>query len=175
MPEIIAGYHGCGRTTAELLLQGTPFVASENTYDWLGRGVYFWEEAATRAREWARTRFQEDTAVIKADIVLGHCLNLFDTEHFAGLQAAYLKAVNELQRLNLPIPENKNKRHELDRLVVDFYCRDYAFVGGQPFQTVRGCFPEGQPVYEGSRIRRETHIQVAVRDQSCITRVVLVE
>jgi hypothetical protein len=175
MPEIVVGYHGCRKATAELLLQGEPFVTSENTYDWLGNGVYFWEEAPTRAYEWAQARFEEDAAVIKADIVLGHSLNLFDTEHFAGLQAAYQKMVDLMESRGVAIPENKNKRHELDRTIVNNYCWDYVFVGGTPFQTVRGCFPEGPPVYPGSRIRRETHIQVAVRDLSCITRIVLVE
>ncbi len=36
------------------------------------------------------------------------------------------------------------------------------------FQTVRGAFVEGDPVYEGARIHAKTHVQIAVRDPSCI-------
>ena len=38
----------------------------------------------------------------------------------------------------------------------------------QPFQTVRAAFEEGEPAFAGSMIRRETHIQIAVRDPRCI-------
>lgn len=47
--------------------------------------------------------------------------------------------------------------------------------GGQPFQTVRGCFPEGGALFEGSKILRESRIQVAVRDRTCIAKVTVVD
>jgi hypothetical protein len=36
------------------------------------------------------------------------------------------------------------------------------------YQTVRGVFREGEPAFDGSMIYRETHVQVAVVDPSCI-------
>jgi hypothetical protein len=36
------------------------------------------------------------------------------------------------------------------------------------FQSVRGIFAEGTPAFEGSGIRLKSHIQIAVRDPSCI-------
>jgi hypothetical protein len=57
--------------------------------------------------------------------------------------------------------------HYLDRAVVDEYCElveDLAL----PFQTVRGCFPEGEAIYSGSKILRKAHVQVAIRDLRCI-------
>ena len=39
---------------------------------------------------------------------------------------------------------------------------------------MRGCFPEGPPLFEGSRILRETHIQLAIRDSGCITDIAVV-
>lgn len=35
---------------------------------------------------------------------------------------------------------------------------------GKPFDTVRAAFIEGEPVFEGSAIRSDTHIQLCVRD-----------
>ncbi len=41
----VLAYHGCDAAVAERLLRGEPFRKSENDYDWLGAGVYFWEYA----------------------------------------------------------------------------------------------------------------------------------
>jgi hypothetical protein len=37
----VLGYHGCDRVVGERLLRGTPFRPSDNEYDWLGPGIYF--------------------------------------------------------------------------------------------------------------------------------------
>ena len=49
----VIGYHGCDATVAERLLAGEPFAPSDNNFDWLGRGVYFWEYGYQRAQDWA--------------------------------------------------------------------------------------------------------------------------
>ncbi|MEO1272348.1 MAG: hypothetical protein AAFX99_29980 [Myxococcota bacterium] len=36
------------------------------------------------------------------------------------------------------------------------------------YQTVRGVFVEGEPVYEDAGIHIKTHVQIAVRDPGCI-------
>jgi hypothetical protein len=36
------------------------------------------------------------------------------------------------------------------------------------YQTVRSPFLEGKPLYENTFFRSKTHIQIAVRDPSCI-------
>jgi hypothetical protein len=41
-------------------------------------------------------------------------------------------------------------------------------VEGILFQTVRGAFEEGRPLFPGSAIRTQSHIQIAVRDVQCI-------
>ena len=33
-----------------------------------------------------------------------------------------------------------------------------------PFDTMRGVFPEGGPLFKGSEISEKTHIQIAVRN-----------
>ena len=37
-----------------------------------------------------------------------------------------------------------------------------------PFDSVRGLFSEGAPVYEGSGFRKKTHVQICVRNPNCI-------
>ena len=169
MPTLVTGYHGCHVDTANDIISGARFRPSENGYDWLGAGIYFWEDGPSRATEWARNRFGDAGAVVQATITLGHCLNLLDTTHFDRMEQSYQGILQTFQRLRLILPKNNRKLHELDYTVVEYYCEDTLVTSGMAFQTVRGCFPEGSPLYEGSKILRETHIQVAVRDPSCIS------
>lgn len=52
--EIVYGYHGCDESVAKRILEGRdPLTPSYNAYDWLGSGIYFWEDAPERAMQWA--------------------------------------------------------------------------------------------------------------------------
>lgn len=175
MSRLVTGFHGCHTAAAREILAGGSFLPSQNGYDWLGQGIYFWEDGSARAAEWARKRFGDEGVVLQATIDLGHCLNLLDTAHFERMSQIYEELVSTYRYLGVPLPRNTRKRHELDYLVVEAYCKRGAMTGGEAFQTVRGCFPEGAPLYEGSRILRETHIQVAVRDANCIQNLSVVD
>jgi hypothetical protein len=50
----VIAYHGCDASVAKQLLAGDPFKKSQNDYDWLGEGIYFWEYGADRALKFAR-------------------------------------------------------------------------------------------------------------------------
>jgi hypothetical protein len=42
-------YHGCDESVVtDILVRGETLKASANDYDWLGRGVYFWEHGPDR-------------------------------------------------------------------------------------------------------------------------------
>jgi hypothetical protein len=76
--------------------------------------------------------------------------------------------------MGVTVPVNTVRgAHYLDRAVVDDYC-DLVEESALPFQTVRGCFPEGAAIYSGSRILTKAHVQLAVRDPVCIRAVRLV-
>jgi hypothetical protein len=172
---VAVAYHGCHVEVAQRILSGEPFIHSKNKYDWLGEGVYFWEDAPHRAWEWADRNCGVHAAVLKAEIRLGLCLNLLDTRYFEGLQRAYDLIVERNQRAGRKMPRNTDdKRHYLDKVVIDEFCEAWER-HGVIYQTVRGCFPEGAPIYEGSKILRETHVQIAVRDIVCISSIELVE
>ena len=69
------------------------------------------------------------------------------------------------------MPKNYKKRHDLDCLVMNKFVKFMErFVGreGILFQTVRGVFEEGRPLFPGSAIRTQSHIQIAVRDVRCL-------
>lgn len=66
LPNLVLGFHGCNKETYEnVIVKGQDLKKSLNSYDWLGNGVYFWEQNYQRAYEWATNRYgQEDAAVL---------------------------------------------------------------------------------------------------------------
>jgi hypothetical protein len=75
--------------------------------------------------------------------------------------------------LGVEIPKNKggspdHKRRFLDCAVLNAYLTGLEEKAGRSYQTVRGAFREGRPVFRNSCTYTETHIQIAVRDPKCI-------
>ena len=171
--RIIVGYHGCDEDVAVRVLDGEPFAESVNDYDWLGRGTYFWEYGVDRAYRFASGQERvARPAVIGALIQLGECFDLLDTRYTADLAGFFRKWEEESKRADLPLPVNAGrtpdkKLRRLDCAVINRYLT-LAEEGGRRFDTVRGCFIEGAPVFEGSGIHLESHIQIAVRNPACI-------
>ena len=168
----IIAYHGCDEALADRVLRtGETLKVSENDYDWLGSGIYFWEFGPDRAMAWAEElhrRFPKRVAkpaVLGAVIQLGSCFDLLDTRHTAVLKLAH---ENYLQAAPRPLPVNKGLMHRLDCAVINYGLPWIEKLWNSEFQTVRGVFQEGQPVFAGSDIREKSHIQIAVRDPSCI-------
>ena len=168
---LILGYHGCDADAAEKVLAGAPFKISRNKYDWLGEGAYFWENDARRGLRWAqeadrRGAVVKKPAVVGAVIDLGYCLDLTTQASLDVIVSAYdnLKALSEV--LDEALPANTDAlRRPLDCFVLNYL---HESMPEPKFQTVRGVFPEGGPLYPGAFIEARTHVQVAVRDLSCI-------
>ena len=163
-PLFVFGFHGCDRSVAEKVLAGeAELCPSDNGYDWLGTGIYFWENAPERALDWACAQNKKDPYVIGAIIQLSSCFNLMDKESAAALNHAYQK----LQATGKELPENKGKRHNLDMLVINA-ATHFAEEGHKPYDAVRGAFLEGDEIFPHSLHRTDTHIQLCVRNPECI-------
>jgi hypothetical protein len=98
----IIGFHGCNQDVADILLREEPtFKKSTNNYDWLGNGMYFWENNPIRAWEYILEvqkrephRIQNPT-VVGAILDLGHCLNLVESRYINLLRAIVLPLFKE--------------------------------------------------------------------------------
>lgn len=172
--RLIVGYHGCRSPFAGSLLLGqTSFdewQQSQNRYDWLGEGIYFWEHSPARAARWARERFGAEADVIGAVIQLGACFDLTDELHVTRLANSYVAFRTQYRASKLPLPRNRGKEtkfRELDCAVINA-CISRLALHGQRVDTVRGAFLEGRPIFRGTTISAETHIQIAVRNVDCI-------
>ena len=178
-PQIVFGYHGCDRSVGEAVLSGkTALRLSRNTYDWLGNGIYFWEHSPQRALEWAKscvdnpkkTKGQiKEPFVLGAIINLGLCFNLTDVSNMQILQTAFGILHRYCEKHDLKMPENTEKNRKLDCQVINLAAALSIRLGYGNFDTVRGAFIEGEPIYDGAKIFNETHIQVCVRNPNCIS------
>jgi len=96
---------------------------------------------------------------------LGACLDFADVKYTAALRRVHrnLKAAYAAGGGFLPAKRRGNRM--LDCLVINELVRHQAEI---EFQTVRSPFLEGRPVFPWSGIRKDSHIQIAVVDKSCI-------
>lgn len=179
LPSWILGFHGCDESTAREVLQTTSkhLKPSDNKWDWLGTGIYFWENDPLRARQFAEegvagkvTRGKiKKPFVIGAIIDLGLCFNLFDQAALKEMQQAAHDLMAIYDDFRTPLPQNKGSGPFLDRAVFEHMHSTRSAVGELPdYQTVRASFPEGEALYPGAGFTEQNHIQIAVRDQRCI-------
>jgi len=167
--RVVLGYHGCDADFAESILLGKTQIQdwrrSENDYDWLGHGVYFWEHAPERALAWASSRKKK--GVIGAVIQLGNCLDFTDVKYTQALAAGYESLVETYEARGTPLPLNRRGYRALDCLVInDLFLQSETI--RDPYQTVRCPFLEGEPAFPTSGILKESHIQLTVIDRECI-------
>jgi hypothetical protein len=192
-PGLLIGFHGCDKSRQQdLLINSVSMPISEQPYDWLGYGMYFWENNADRALEWAKDKESigkiKEAAVIGAVIDLGHCCDLLDSSFTKMLTAYYNLMKIELEKVGKSLPENKDLKSDghhdkllryLDCATLEFmheqirtqYKKDMAAKSHSSlkmFDSVRGVFPEGGAAYNGSGFYAKSHIQICIRNSNCI-------
>lgn len=177
LPNLVLGFHGCHKSTFDkVILQGEQLKRSSNAYDWLGNGIYFWEQNYQRALDWAVARHGiRNAAVVGAVIDLGYCLNLTDSASTDILRKGYELLKVRCDSLGIDLPHNRPSKNTTDILLRDLDCaviqqiHDFNEQSDRStFDSVRGIFLEGNPVYEGSEFREKTHVQLCICNPNCI-------
>ena len=183
----VLGFHGCDADVGENILAGKDHLApSKNDYDWLGHGIYFWENSPERAKQWAeflanhsprsRNRITKPF-VVGAVIDLGNCLDLTEASSLGLVRSGFEEMKLAMESIGLDLPKNEpGARGDEDLLKRKLDCAVVNYVHAvrkdvdllKPFDSVRGAFSEGEPLYEGAKIMAKTHIQVCIRDRSSI-------
>ena len=174
-PFQITGFHSCDRDVGLRVLNGgDQLKASDNPWDWLGGGVYFWEQNPARALEYATdcaTGKQKNKTpiinpfVIGAIIELGNCLNLIEPQSINIVKEAH-KALEEMIIEGKEVmPVNKGANRMLDCAVIQYVHeinkRSERF-DLKPYDTIRSAFVEGKPIYPGSNFTDRLHIEICV-------------
>jgi hypothetical protein len=185
LPRLIVGFHGTSKPIADKLLDNVPFRVSDNTGDWLGKGVYFWLNDPVRARTWAEDKVERlgqsksEAVVVGAIIDPGNCLDLTTKEGLSWLLLGHDQLVQNLQNAGIPLLKNDGDNRSLDKAVVeqahrlveslvaeDMSSRRTPRV--QVIDSVMNVYPDGEPLYEGTSILGKTHVQLCLRDPARI-------
>lgn len=189
LPGLLLGFHGTDETVVEQVLAGKKHLdPSQNDYDWLGHGIYFWEYGPQRALDFAKQAMRDKKsskgkikkpAVIGAVIDPKHCLNMLESAALAQAKYAYevLELTNEGE-----MPQNKGgddfRARYLDCAVIetlhqireatDRRMKVEGKEGIQQYDTVRGAFWEGASLYPGAGFKEKNHVQICIRNTGCI-------
>ena len=114
-------------------------------------------------------------AVIGAVIALGHCLNLTDYGSSEVLKNGYEILAYELSLHGKELPINKNVKGNSDLLLRELDCaviqRIHQYneeMHNKSYDSVRGVFTEGDPVYPESGIMEKSHVQLCIVNPNCI-------
>ena len=134
----VVGYHGTRLSVAlRLVNRVNDFIRSERDYDWLGRGIYFWEYVPRQALNFAKIRQRqykkkknksaederranEPLAVVACMIRLGFCLDLTEPENVDYLSEIFRSYKASLELAGEVLPENNRKFRKLDRAVFEY-------------------------------------------------------
>ncbi len=149
-------------------------MASEKSYDWLGPGIYFWQDDPLRAYQWAchPRRTFSNPSLVGVVIDLGRCLDLTTQDGIEAVKSAHAGLIKLHKLTGEPLPKNTGKENELRHLdcaVVKHLHRARAQVANTDpsvlaYQTVRALFAEGKKLYTGAGLKDKTHVQICVID-----------
>ncbi|SHK95964.1 hypothetical protein SAMN05444266_101725 [Chitinophaga jiangningensis] len=180
-PGLLLGFHGCDRQVAEKIVLGRDNMRpSINRYDWLGSGVYFWQNNYERAYDFACQLAAagkiKEPAVVGAVLCLDYCLDLLDKDSIDDVKNNWEKIIRLIGEGTLP--RNVNPGHlagsqdkllrYLDCMVIEVAHTIAREDNDPPFDTVRCAFIEGQPIFPGASFMDKSHIQICVRNPNCI-------
>ena len=185
LPSFVLGFHGCDKAVCEKIISGLDTLRnSTNEYDWLGHGMYFWENDPNRALEYAELlkKHPERTTtpittpyVLGAVIDLGRCLNLIEYKALDVLRGAYDMFAAAQKKAGLPLPAQKPLSEERDVLKRPLDCavieslHQYLYDNKKAeYHSVRGVFWEGGDLYTNAGFKTKNHIQICVRNPNCI-------
>ena len=174
-PNLLLGYHGCDKAIGEQILAGQPFKQSENDYDWLGPGIYFWESNPKRALSFAQEQVNrgriKDPFVVGAVLSLGNCLDAMSEDSLKALTSAYNTLKDEIDASAVAMPINDGGvdllRRKLDCAVINTL-HGLVKSAGKKIDSVRALYHEGGPLYPNAGFYSKSHVQIAICNPDCI-------
>jgi hypothetical protein len=172
---MVLGFHGTQKLTVdEVVNQRVRHLSpSMQSYDWLGHGVYFWENDPQRAQEWALDKKFANPGILGGVLDLGLCLDLNTRTGCDEVANAYDLLKVRLVRDGQPLPKNSYGpdllKRVLDCRVIMYLHQLREDANLAPYDSVRAAFPESAPLYEGAGFRERNHIQICIRSpERCI-------
>lgn len=187
--NLVVAYHGCDITVRDDLVAGrTVADSSRNRYDWLGPGFYLFEADAERALDFARNSHANpgkrytakpiaEPAVVGCILCVQRCLDMTTRLGLREFEAALPAMITGIEKAGTRTPTNTAADdgdadvllRKLDNAVFRFiHDTREGDTGTIHYQMVRGAFRQGPSLADNFGFHRDSHIQLALRDPSCI-------
>jgi hypothetical protein len=183
---LILGFHGCDQSVVTKVLNNEDTLEnSNNEYDWLGPGIYFWDNSPSRALAFAENLKKyphpnqkvqiTNPAVLGAVLDLGFCLDLLDYENLKVLKLGHEILVKNSAVSGAKIPKNKLAKGSTDLLYRELDCAVIQTLhkvrkenNQEAYDSLRGVFWEGEELYENAGFKNKNHIQICICNPNCI-------
>lgn len=117
--QLVTAYHGCDVSVRDALVRGqlTHLKQSDNSWDWLGPGTYFFEDDPARALLFAQASASHPEkmltkqaiatpAVVGALLCVGNCLDMTTQAGIDEFRSAYEELVRRSAAAGIPVPTN---------------------------------------------------------------------
>ena len=115
-PNLIIGFHGCDADVRDKLINNPDtIVASKEPYDWLGHGMYFWENNYHRALQWAQDKYKRGKIKVPAVISLKEILPMTAPIYSQKAMSRFVYAIQIASRdssfhgANQPFPSHPHR------------------------------------------------------------------
>lgn len=179
-PSFVLGFHGTEKSTVDKVVRQQRRIHldhSTKSYDWLGHGVYFWENDPARGLEWAafgkKNGKIEKPDVVGAIVDLGRCLDLTTQTGLQEVQLAHAVYKKLMLEAALPMVTNHKGKdrvlRDLDCAVIETLHQMREDEGLAPYDSIRAAFPEDEPLYADAGFRAKNHIQLCILNEArCI-------
>lgn len=158
-PAFLRGYHGTSKDDAVLIKVGKFFRLSTKSTEWLGDGIYFFENDKLEALQWAKYYKKANMpVVIESEISSQKLLDMCEQKN----QKFIAKLIEELAN---KYKDEDREPEILDAKVINMVCAEVGY------DVVRGIFEFQSKIFksiEGFTRFKRYHIQLCVRNNDCI-------
>ena len=159
------GFHGTNSESANSILSSNTFLDSQDEEEWLGTGVYFFEDDVQQAVNYIyKAKRVVNFKIIQADINTNKLLNLVDTKTYEQFESFAKKFQNRYKTR-----KDYSKRKLINAVILD------AMYKLEPYEVVRAVFPVPKTKYAPRTNIQPVQIQVCVRKHDCISNIKEVE
>lgn len=155
----LIGYHGTTIESADKIIATGAFNFSNKEEEWLGKGVYFFEDDIEQAvRFCTKARNYPNYSVLKSEITANRCINLDNSEAMEKI----LDISNKIKGRYLNLKDGVTKRKLTNSVILE------AMYKLEPYDVVKKTFViDRVPIIERTNFVW-TQVQICVRNRSCI-------
>lgn len=161
----IVGFHGTTKKSAKSILQSNNFIVSKDDEEWLGPGVYFFEDDIRQAYYYCvKAKKICNWSILKSDIYAKVIIDLVDTETLEYFEII----LNKVKSRYLKRADGR-PRKLMNSVILNIMYE------AEPYDVVRGIFQVPSTRYLPRTNLMRLQKQICVRNLDCIKMIMEVD